>query len=200
MAKREKSRKKGRKSRGMGSIVTMRSLKGLGMVEASTFVPLAVGGLLTGGFVALVRRMLPLDVGSRNNALVVKWAPLLGLGVGIVGGLGYANFVSKKKSDAGLAASAAVIVSGSLFAQDFLVLGNRAGSVQTAIAGVGAIVPELGGFGGVTVLEPWNQDARPDSLGRLGMGAIVPELGSAGATISLGNLDTSAFGSNAFHA
>lgn len=204
MAKRKKSKKSGRKSRsrcksrGIGSIINMRTLGGLGMVESSTFMPMLLGGGIVGAVVALVRRILPLDTGSANNRTLVKYAPVLGVGAGILAGFGYASFVTKRKSDSGLAAASALIVGGSLMANDFLVIGPKGGAVATALGGIGAIVPELGRFGGVTVLEPWTHNNRPDSLG-----AIVPELsgiGSAGETLSFAGIDTSVFGTSAYSA
>lgn len=195
--KRHSKRRHKRSKGGLGSIITFRSLKGLGSMDSGTIVPMFLGGVVTAGVAVLLRAQLPLNTGSQNNAKMVKYAPILGLGAGVIASIGYAMFVSKKTSDRDIGILASLLAGGTLMSQDFLALKGRGGEIATSLAGFGAIVPQMGGFGaivpqlnGVTVLEPWTAQ-RPDSLG---------QLGNAGEVLSFNGVDTSVFGTSSYTA
>jgi len=201
-----RKRRHGRRRRkGFGSIVTFRTTgAGMGALESGVMLPLLAGGGFAALVTTLIRRMMPMSDGSSTGRMVVKFAPVLGAGAGILSSLAYAMATKNKRAgDYGVAAS--LVVGTGLMIQDFGALKSRAGDITAALHGIGAVMPELRGIGalvmenvgpgmhGVTMLES-AAHGRPDSLGRLGSGMGSPY----GAQLGVSGIDQGAFGTKTF--
>ncbi len=194
-----------RKSKGLGSIISFRTVgNGMGALQGDVLMPLSFGAIVVGLAVSLIRRLMPMNEGSKTGRMVVKFAPILGAGIGVLGGFGY-GMVTKRKSDSDYAVATALVTGVALFLQDQIALKSRAGDITAALHGIGAIMPEMAGLGalvlersainglgGITLLENANH-GRPDALGHLG-GQYGAQLGSMGAS----TLDMSAFGTPSY--
>lgn len=212
------AKRRGRK-RGTGSIIAVRQLSGTGLGKASNpgsalgaLLPPVLGGGLAGAATVLVEYMGgPQKDGKIPNETVMKLAenaPLVGLGVGLLGaGAAYAML----GAPAGVAAAAsAVVVGGSLFAIHKFKADEPSATTEPAappttstsglgryhrrMRGMGAIVPQLmpqgmAGMGAITM----EQVAGPGMRG-LGYGSDP-----RGETVSLGNVNPGAFGTPGFN-
>lgn len=204
-------RKHRRGTRGFGNIISVR--KGVdGLFDTGTVVgdalPVVLGGLLAVGTTVLVRKMVPTVVAAvapatgaagfgTLSAGLVRFAPLLGMAVGSLAGLGLVYGAGKRTAGTAMMASA-VTVGGAVWGAEKL----------SGVAGFGAIVPEYGMMGlganmpimpggvnglGATVLENWPAGQRPDSIGALG-----DAYGTSINLSGLGQVNTSAFGTPGF--
>lgn len=182
------------KKSGIGSIITFRRASGMGALDLGIVLPLLAGSAVAAGTITAVRRLVPTDAGNKTGQMLVKFAPVLGAGAGILTSIGW-GMMKKRPSERDLGIAAAVVTGLGFMAQDMFALKQRAGEITAALHGIGAIVPQIAGMNavvpelsGITVLEPMNT-RRPDSLG-----------GAYGATPQFAGIDTSAFGTSAYHA
>lgn len=208
MAKRRDSKGRFRKgTRGFGTIITVKrgmgALPGGAMGEA--IIAPAVGGL-TAALVALAIRHFVVATEGETQAKLVRWAPLLGGLAGAVSSL--ALFMLGGMNAAVSSIIAATGVTVGLYGHD-MILERRSGEILGALAAssaapagtagyrrrMGAIVPEysrrLSGMNGV-VMEPVGPSGR--RAGTLGRARDYGEV------VSLGALNTGAFGTPSFRA
>lgn len=146
-------------------------LKKQGMVR--DVLPGVVGTVGTLGTTMLVRAYLQ-PVPGTTSEKVYKWAPLLGVGGGFLGGALLFAAAGGKKAGAGVATAAMVtsgIVGASLLLLDWIVTTNPAGLL--AVAGPSNAQPVDAGAAGLGVVVA-QYGKRPGMRGR-GMGAIVME-------------------------
>lgn len=192
--------RRSRRRRGMGSIITVR--RGMGQLDVNSLLPALVGGGLT-ALTALGTRWFVDPAQGPTQAMMVKWAPLLGTAVGAVGSLAL-YFMGGTSAAVQSFLSAATV--GLFGVGSDMVIKEKGGSLLAAIvatapagngngaAGFGAIVPEYS-----------------SQLSTPGMGAIAMEsvgasgrragtIGSYGETVSLSGVNTGAFGTPGFQA
>lgn len=212
MAKRKKSRRTRR--RGMGSVITVRRRRGMGNITTKQFQESILPPLVGGGLAALtalaIRYFVNPAQGQTQNMLV-KHAPWVGMGVGTIASA--ALWMMSGAAPGASALTGATVVSLGNFAHDWVlktkgaavmasVMGAPAATPangMTGYMGMGAIVPEYGGMNGVRghmgagtgaiVMEPVDPSTgrQPGTLGA-----------PYGETVSLGSVNTAAFGTPAF--
>jgi len=197
------AKRKNRRRRGFGNIIEVR--RGMnGLFDSNTVVgdalPVVLGGLSAAGAIAVIRRFIVprMSAGSSAGTMLNRHAPLLGIGAGVLMGLGL-HVGLKRKSPAVVAATAAAFVGLGSYLREGTLLPASAGA-----AGFGAIVPEYGMSAvmpqmnglGATVLEPWPNGRRPDSIGALS--APDSQYGTSMQLSGMGNVNPNAFGSPGF--
>lgn len=142
MAKKKAKSKRSKRSkrRGTGAITTQRlgrGMKGLGMLKGSTGagVGAAIGAISAGLTTALIRGYVDPSKGETQKK-VLKHAPLIGGGVGLLASVG-AYFLGTTKADKATAgmtsAIAALGVSGTFFAGD-KILEKRGAVIAASLA------------------------------------------------------------------
>lgn len=201
-------RRRSRRRRGMGSIITVR--RGMGAISTADWLAPLVGGGLTALTALGLRQFVNPTQGEMQKTLV-KWAPLFGHLVGSAASLGlYFITGSSGQAVSSFVSATAVGVFGMAqdqmlsrpegaanFAMAFLPtpavsVSSDAAAAQASIgaAGFGAIVPEYSRPAlGAIAMEPVGADGR-----RAG------SIGSYGETVSLNGINTSAFGTPGFQA
>lgn len=202
-----------KRRRGTGSVIAVKPLSGLGKVSRpgsilGSFVPPLVAGVAAGGGALLVEHMGKPSNGEQPTDIMITLAenaPWVGAGLGA--GVGLAMWPMFGASAALAGVAGALGVSGALLAYKMLTATQSTATTDPAtgptvstqglgayryrrmrgIRGTGAIVPQL--------MPP----------GMNGLGAIVMEpsatrgLGDPrGETVSLGNVNPSAFGTPGF--
>ena len=184
MAKKRKS--------GVGSVITMRRLRGLGNLKqpasfAGAALPPLLGAALAGLTILGARYFAKPSEGA-TPAAIFKFAPALGLGVGVLGSL--ALYWLGGAPAALSSGTAAAAVSGLAFATDMHLKSSPGeyalgigGAGPAATAGLGVIVPERLGTRGIMM----ESAASRDPVNRYGVG-------SYGETVQLRGISPSAFG------
>lgn len=184
MARRKRSRR--RRSRGFGSVITMRRTRGLGRLNNPNSLMGAAAPPLLGVAVLGLTTTAALRWGGRISATIPAYANWIGLAVALLGSaaLGHRKLGGKS---AGIAmASAAVGTVATSWA---------AMQLATVGAGTGAIVAEYGsGMRGLPARGTGAIVMEPAASRGYGMQGV----GSYGEEISLGNVSPSAFGTPGF--
>jgi hypothetical protein len=185
MAKKRKS--------GVGSVITIRRMRGLGNLKqpssfAGAALPPLLGAALAGLTILGARYFAKPSEGPTPTA-IFKFAPAIGFGVGALGSL--ALYWLGGAPAALSAGTAAAAVSGLAFATDMhlksspgeyaLAVGGAAGAAS--VDGLGVIVPERLGTRGIMM----ESAASRDPVNRYGVG-------SYGETVQLRGISPSAFG------
>jgi hypothetical protein len=197
--KKGRSTKRKRRKKGMGSIITVRRSKGMGQLDATTLMPVALGGGLSALTAIALRYFVDPSAGT-TQSMLVKWAPAFGLATGSLASL--ALFMmggNAGMEQATRAFLSALVVSGAGLGSD-MVLREKPAIAATIISapalagyGMGAIVPEYsrqpGGMGAI-VMEPVGPSGQ--RAGTIG--------GIYGETVNLAGVNTSAFGTPGFNA
>lgn len=207
MAKHKRS--KGRRRRGMGSIISIR--RGMGKIPGGAMgaavIPGLVGALIT-GLTAIGIRYFVDPAQGRTQEILVRWSWLFGHAAGVLASAGLFMLGGTPAATSSFVAATGVGLA--LFGQDMVLKQARGGSIlatlqassaasvdtSTTGAGTGAIVPEY---------------SRPRGAMGAGMGAIVMEnvgpngkragtIGSYGETVTLQGINTRAFGTPGFSA
>lgn len=207
MAKRRR-----RARRGTGSIIAVRQLSGTGLGKATNpssvlgaMLPPAIGGGLAGGATLLVEYMGgPQKDGTVPNKTMITLAenaPLVGLGVGVLGaGAAYMLL----GAPAGVsAAAAAAIVTGTLFAMHKFKASSPSATTEPAAppstAGVGRYHRRMRGTGAIV------PQLMPQGMGAITMEQVAGTRGLGygsdprGETVSLGSVNPGAFGTPGFN-
>lgn len=204
-------------TRGIGSVVTIRRMRGLGRLKnPSSFMgaalPPLVGGLVTGLTVLATRYWAKPSEGDTPRALY-RWAPLLGLGAGSIASIALYWLGGAPASVASLATSLGA--GGSLMLLDMVQknsLGeyalalpadvtappaDQAASGAAATAGLrgrmGVVVPQRlsGGTKGIVMENPASRNPY-QRYGVQGVGAPY------GEDVNLGSINPGAFGTPGF--
>jgi hypothetical protein len=211
MAKKKRKHGKRHGHHGVGTTLTLRGLgragrmRGAGSI-AMFLVPPLVGGGLAALTIMAARYFTTPKAGttfSTTTKMVYKNAPWIGLAAGAVGSL--ATFMLMGQSaGAGLSAGAAALIASLVaFGQDKMLMGtpDAAGVAATALltpstpaaaaaaglgtvysARLGAVVPQLQQGTGAIVMEPTH--------------GIPTRAYTGGQTVSLGNVNARAFGTD----
>lgn len=194
-----KKRKSSRRRKGMGSIITVRR-KGMGALDATTLMPVALGGGLSALTAIALRYFVDPSTGTTQNMLV-KWAPAFGLVTGSLASLAlYMMGGRAGMEQATRAFLSSLVVSGAGLGSDMLLrqkpaLAATIASSGSAMAGygMGAIVPEYsrppGGMGAIVMEQVGAGGQRAGTIG-----------GIYGETVNLAGVNTSAFGTPGFNA
>lgn len=193
MAKRKRSRRRRRGLRGLRQARLMKR----GMVR--DLVPPVVGLGLTAGTTLGIRAYLQPTPGTASETLY-KFAPAVGVGAGVLGGLAMA--VLGGKSQAASAVTAAALTGAVLYGMERLhaskpgAFAALVGSAPTGTAGLRAIVPE---YSGGPFATRGLRGATPGGLGAIVMERLNGNQQNQGADIQLrGTVNTGAFGTRPY--
>lgn len=201
-AKSSKSKRRP-KRRGTGAITTQRlgrGMKGLGMLKGSTSagVGALIGGGLAGLTTAMIRGYVDPSKGETQKK-VLKWAPVIGGGVGLLGSVGayFLGTAKQDKASAGMSSAiAALAVSGTFFAGD-KILEKRGGVITGALAttapaegaaGVTRWTPRAGRMNGIVSERSRRQLSGPNGAS--------PQLSGHGRQPAQPGVDLRAFGTS----
>lgn len=192
-------RRKNRRSKGFGNIISVR--RGIdGVFDTGTVVgdalPVMLGAGLAVGTTMAIRKFVPATGGGTAGlgdmkSMLVSKAPLIGALAGILAGLGLVYGMGKRTAGTSMIASA-VSTGGVLMMSGSGALAGFGAIVPEY--GMGAVMPQMNGFG-AAVLEDWSDpNHRPDSIGALG-----DAYGTSVALSGLGSVNTNAFGTPGFN-
>lgn len=184
------AKKRGRKG-AVGSVITVRRMRGLGnLKQPASFAGAALPPLLGAGMAGLAilgARYFAKPSEGATPRMLFKYAPLIGLGVGLTGSMAlYYLGGAPAAVSSGMAATA---VAGLSFASD-MHLKSAPGEYATALAdapagmsGLGVVVGERIGTRGIMLENP----ASRDPVNRYGVG-------NYGENVTLRGITPSAFG------
>lgn len=208
MARKRKHRKHRHGHHGVGTTLTLRGLgragrmRGAGSI-AMFLVPPLVGGGLAALTIFAARYFTTPAAGATftdTTKMVYKNAPWIGLAAGAVGSLAVYMLMGSSVGAGASAGAAALLASLVAFGSDKVLMGdaNAAGTAATALltpstpaaaaaaglgtiysARLGAVVPQRQGMGAI-VMQPTH--------------GIPTQAYTGGQTVSLGNVNTEAFG------
>lgn len=182
------AKKRSKRRRGTGSIITTRRLNGVGKLNRpgsfmGSVVPPMLGGGVTGLTAVGIRHFVKPTAGATAQKLA-KYAPWVGFGAGalVSAGMYLLGGTPAALSSAGTSLG----VAGVMALHDAVAVAKA----QEMAGGTGAIL--------------FQQQTRGLPAGRRGAGAIVPEYGTQGVggrygeVVNLGSINPAAFGTPGF--